>query len=198
MKLNRYLGPLIRASLDNDLRTIRALSYKLIRTLRDEYPDVASEIAEALSYNESGMQATRSIGYSSSPQDIDSQMDLLEISEPIEIEKPIFDSELDTYLTSIIDERKNINKLVIAGLNPTSSLILHGEPGVGKTHLAKYLSGVFDLKFASLDMASAVSSYLGKTGQNLKKVIRYAHNEPTLLLLDEFDAIAKKETIPQI
>jgi len=41
-------------------------------------------------------------------------------------------------------------------------------------------------------MSAAISSYLGKTGQNLKKVLEYAKEQPTILLLDEFDAIAKK------
>lgn len=46
-------------------------------------------------------------------------------------------------------------------------------------------------------MASAVSGYLGKTGQNLKKALDYTER-PTLLLLDEFDAIAKEEMTLQI
>jgi SpoVK/Ycf46/Vps4 family AAA+-type ATPase len=43
-----------------------------------------------------------------------------------------------------------------------------------------------------LNLATSISSYLGKTGQNLKNILDYAKEEPTLLLLDEFDAVAKK------
>jgi SpoVK/Ycf46/Vps4 family AAA+-type ATPase len=37
-----------------------------------------------------------------------------------------------------------------------------------------------------------MSSYLGKTGNNIKAVLNYASSFPCVLLLDEFDAIAKK------
>lgn len=45
----------------------------------------------------------------------------------------------------------------------------------------------------TLDLASVMSSYLGKTGNNIKAVLNYASSFPCVLLLDEFDAIAKKE-----
>ncbi|MCT4612452.1 MAG: ATP-binding protein [Clostridia bacterium] len=192
MRIEKYVAPLIRASLDNDLRTVRALSTKIIRNIKEENPEIAYQISEALSYNGSGLSSTRSIGYGSLPQDADSRSDLLIVEEPIEIDKPFFDEKLNSIIQTIEDERENMNKLISMGLKPTSSILLYGEPGVGKTFLARYFSSLFNLKFASLDMASAVSSYFGKTGQNLKKVINYAKEEPTLLLLDEFDAIAKK------
>lgn len=192
MNIEEYIPRLIRAGLDNDSRTIRALSTKIIRSMKSSNPSIANEISEALNYHGAGLSANRSIGYTSPPQDSESRFDLLDIQEPMHMEKPIFEDKLDNEINLIIDERKNINKLMSAGLSPTSSILLYGKPGVGKTLLAKYLSSVFNLKFASLDMATSVSSYLGKTGQNLKKVISYAKEEPTLLLLDEFDAIAKR------
>ena len=44
----------------------------------------------------------------------------------------------------------------------------------------------------TLDLATVMSSYLGKTGNNIKAVLNYASSFPCVLLLDEFDAIAKK------
>jgi len=41
-----------------------------------------------------------------------------------------------------------------------------------------------------------MSSYLGKTGQNLVDVFARAHERPTVLFLDEFDAIAKRRDDP--
>ncbi|MCT4611735.1 MAG: AAA family ATPase [Clostridia bacterium] len=192
MRIEKYIASLVRASLDNDMRSVRALSTKIIRRIKDENPDIAYEISEALNYNASGISASRSIGYGFLPQDNDSRIDLIRLEEPSEIIRPFFNEKLNEIINDIEIERNHINKLVSMGLKPTSSILIFGEPGVGKTHLAKYFSSLFKLKFASLDMSSAVSSYLGKTGQNLKKVIDFAKEEPTLLLLDEFDAIAKK------
>lgn len=192
MKIEGYVAQLIRASLDNDLQMVRAISTKVIRNIKNENPRIASEISEALNYNASGLRSIKSLGYESTPQDIESKLELLKVNEPIDVEPPIYSKEIEEKIKMIINERQNINELVALGLKPTSSILLYGKPGVGKTLLAKYLSGLLNTKFAVLDMSSAISSYLGKTGKNLKKAIDYAKEQPTILLLDEFDAIAKK------
>src|SRR4030042_4389723 len=45
-----------------------------------------------------------------------------------------------------------------------------------------------------LNLASVVTSYLGQTGHNIKKALDRAHLEPSVLLLDEFDALGKSRT----
>ncbi|MEP3927736.1 AAA family ATPase, partial [Rhodopirellula bahusiensis] len=40
--------------------------------------------------------------------------------------------------------------------------------------------------------ATSISSFLGKTGFNLRRTLDYARSRPCVLLLDEFDAIAKR------
>lgn len=192
MTIENYIPQLVRAALDNDLRTIRALSMKLIRKIKTENPQIAEEIAKALNFSSIGMDSKRSVGLDSSPLDNDSKLNLLRVEEPNVITKPVFNDKLISVIDEFIEERMNSEKILSAGLNPVSTMLIYGPPGVGKTYLARYLSGELNMKFASLDLASAMSSYLGKTGQNLKQVLDYARREPTLLLLDEFDAIAKK------
>jgi SpoVK/Ycf46/Vps4 family AAA+-type ATPase len=43
-----------------------------------------------------------------------------------------------------------------------------------------------------LDLASVMSSLLGKTGNNLRAALEYAKANDCVLLLDEFDALAKR------
>jgi SpoVK/Ycf46/Vps4 family AAA+-type ATPase len=69
---------------------------------------------------------------------------------------------------------------------------LKGPPGTGKTILARWLASQVHLKLVTQDLAASISSYLGKTGMNLRRVLDYARATPCLLLLDEFDSIAKK------
>jgi SpoVK/Ycf46/Vps4 family AAA+-type ATPase len=45
---------------------------------------------------------------------------------------------------------------------------------------------VFTVRFSSV-----VGAYLGQTGANLRSVFRFAETTPCILLLDEFDAIAR-------
>lgn len=191
MKVEKYIVPLIRASLDNDIKTIRAIALKMIRSIKDDDKKLALQMTEALNYNSIGLSSSRSIN-GILPQDSDSRNELLKIEEMLDIKIPFYNDKIQKDIDRIKKERQYTDKLISVGLTPISSILLHGLPGVGKTLLAKYLASEFKLKFASLDMASTISSYLGKTGQNLKKVVDYAKEQPTLLLLDEFDAIAKK------
>ena len=46
-----------------------------------------------------------------------------------------------------------------------------------------------------LNLASVITSYLGQTGQNLSLALGRAKQEPSVLLLDEFESIASLRTI---
>jgi SpoVK/Ycf46/Vps4 family AAA+-type ATPase len=61
---------------------------------------------------------------------------------------------------------------------------------------ARYLAASLSLPLITLDLAAVVSSFLGKTGQNLRRALDRAREEPCVLLLDEFDAIAKRRDDP--
>ncbi|MED0672120.1 AAA family ATPase [Aneurinibacillus aneurinilyticus] len=192
MSVEALIPKLIRASLENDFRTVRSLAIRMVRQVKNTHPKVAEEIAQALEFHGVGVSTRRSIGIEDSPLDNESRLSLASVEEPIECKPPILSKVINESINDFVNERKNSKKLLSAGLIPASSILLYGPPGVGKTYLAKYLSGIFNLKFVTLDLATCISSYLGKTGQNLKSVLNYAREEPTLLLLDEFDAVAKK------
>jgi SpoVK/Ycf46/Vps4 family AAA+-type ATPase len=192
MSIESLLPKLIRASLDNDNRTLRSVCTKIIRKLKDTNPEIAKEIANALAYHGIGAKTLRAVGIEGAPLDNETRKSLAIVEEPVDIIRPILSNKVENVINDFILEREQAPKLIAAGLNPPSSILLYGPPGVGKTHLANYLSGVFGLKFVTLDLATSISSYLGKTGQNIKSVIDYARQEPSLLFLDEFDAVAKK------
>jgi SpoVK/Ycf46/Vps4 family AAA+-type ATPase len=192
MSVEKLLPNLIRASLDGDYRTTRSVAMRLIRKIKNTHPEISNEIAKALSEHGVGASAKRGVGVTDSPLDSETFQSLARIDEPIYVREPVFSDRLKRSLVNFINERNQSTKLLSVGLSPPSSILLYGPPGVGKTHLAKYLSGALDLNLITLDLSSSISSYLGKTGQNLKKVLDYAKSSPSILLLDEFDAVAKK------
>ncbi|WP_019007744.1 AAA family ATPase [Cohnella laeviribosi] len=188
---------LVRASLENDMRTVESSSLTLIRKLKNDYPEIAEEIAKALSYHGVGAAVTRSIGIEPPPTDRDTFMSLARVDEPVASEpKVVLSEEITQLIERFIRERNMADKLLASGIKPPTSLLLYGPPGVGKTFLTSLLSHKLNLPLITLDLASAISSYLGKTGQNLKKVIDYARSTPSILFLDEFDAIAKRRDDP--
>jgi len=84
------------------------------------------------------------------------------------------------------------DKLKAAGVPTMPSLLVYGPPGCGKTCSAKYIAGELGLPLITARSDALISSFLGSTSKNVRKLFDYAHSQPCVLFLDEFDAIAKK------
>ncbi len=79
-----------------------------------------------------------------------------------------------------------------AGLVATRTALFTGAPGVGKTLAARWIAEQLQLPLIVLDLSAVMSSFLGRTGQNVRNVLDYTKDIPCVLLLDEIDAIAKR------
>jgi SpoVK/Ycf46/Vps4 family AAA+-type ATPase len=90
-----------------------------------------------------------------------------------------------------VNVTKNKDKLLAAGLESLDSLLLYGPPGCGKTSVARYVSDKLQLPLVTARLDGLVSSLLGSTAKNIRKVFDYSKERPCILFLDEFDAIAK-------
>lgn len=106
--------------------------------------------------------------------------------------RPVWDKKIEGELNEVILEREKSDELEKLGVGPARTILFTGPPGVGKTLAANWLAHKINKEIVVLDLAAVMSSYLGQTGNNLKKVIEEAGTSGTILFLDEFDAIAKK------
>ena len=77
-------------------------------------------------------------------------------------------------------------------MDPTRSALFTGPPGVGKTLAAKWMARELGQPLAILDLSAVMSSFLGRTGSNVRAVLDFARDRRCILLLDEFDAVAKR------
>lgn len=127
------------------------------------------------------------------PLDQDSRLELLRVESPVVLEnEPVYASGVQHDLARLLEEHRSASTLRNRGLHPTRTALFTGLPGVGKTLAARWLARELDLPLLTLDLSAVMSSYLGRTGGNVKAVLEYAKATPSILLLDELDAIAKR------
>lgn len=127
------------------------------------------------------------------PTDKDSLLELFEIISPKITLKDMILSDIQTdAILQIIHEQQNIDLLLSKSMTPSNRLILCGPPGCGKTMLAYSIAGELGLDLVYVRLDGMISSYLGQTSTNLRKIFDYTKNKKVILFLDEFDAIAKK------
>ncbi|AEH15436.1 AAA family ATPase [Shewanella baltica] len=187
-----------RLSLEGKESDVRLYVAKLVRTMRKTEPETAVALENLLKVaparSSSVLRKASPIHGDMSIPSTDENLTLLKSFEGISVEEPLLNQALGSCLEQVISERQHSSALLEKGLRPTSSLIFQGPPGVGKTITARWLSSKLNLPFYVLDLTSVMSSFLGKTGNNLRAVIEFAKTHPCVLLLDEIDAIAKKRS----
>jgi len=79
---------------------------------------------------------------------------------------------------------------------PPYSCLIFGPPGTGKTLTALHLAERLGLPVVRARIDGIVSSFLGTTARNLANLFEFANRYQCILLLDEFDAIAKLRDDP--
>jgi SpoVK/Ycf46/Vps4 family AAA+-type ATPase len=182
---------LVRLGLDGDAGSIRQLGRQVLRRRKNGKSDEFREELGRLLLEDAG-SALRGAAPSPLPVEDEAQMPLVERrSDPV-VESPVLDPEADRLLDQLIGSRRRASELLDAGIEPPRTLLLTGPPGVGKTMTANSLAGRLELPLLTVELAALMSSFLGRTGQNLRRVLDHARSEPCLLFLDEFDAVAKR------
>ncbi len=132
------------------------------------------------------------------PTDSEKGFPLLVISdEYYNFDDVVLSEETQHRLEYIVAENKNAKKLRSFGLKPKEKILFCGPPGTGKTLSAKILGSVVGYPFVYVRFDSIISSFLGQTATNLRKIFDFIENGKFVVLFDEFDIIGKKRDDPQ-
>ena len=102
----------------------------------------------------------------------------------------VLDETTEARFMRIEQEFAARERLALRGLNPRRRVLLYGPPGCGKTLGASRLAWTTGLPLLRVRFDSLVSSLLGETASNLRKVFEHATQRASVLLLDECDYIA--------
>lgn len=79
------------------------------------------------------------------------------------------------------------------GIKPPKGVILYGEPGTGKTLLAKAVANQTSATFLRVVGSELIQKYLGDGPKMVRELFRVAdEHAPTIVFIDEIDAVGSK------
>lgn len=129
------------------------------------------------------------------PVDAESRMNTVDEDRPrlgdVQLALP---ESVRSRIAELIATIRAADRLAAAGVLVPPRLLLYGPPGSGKTQLARQIAAELGLPLITTRCDTLVSSLLGQTSRNLRRIFDHAEGRPCVLFLDEFDALAKSRT----
>ncbi len=96
-------------------------------------------------------------------------------------------------VTEIIEFLKNPKRFQRLGGRIPRGVLLVGEPGCGKTLLAKAIAGEADVPFFSISGSDFVEMFVGVGASRVRDLFKQAKdNAPCIIFLDEIDAVGRR------
>lgn len=190
--MNTEILRIIEGGLTNDKRKVVSYSNRLADRLSQEGDAVLASCIRKKIEDTNLKFGVVTDALRNAPIDLDSRLQIVEVIPPAGnitniVLDPLTQSQIEEFVNIVL----NSSKLEVQGLDISKTLILYGQPGCGKTSIAHYISNLTGLPLVLARLDSLVSSLLGSTAKNIRKIFDYIRDFPSILFLDEFDAIAK-------
>ena len=195
MASGKILRQIIKSGMRGDLAAFRAASEAVIKEEREKNHHLLANDLERLLYGDQtnfGSSVRKLSIVTEMPANKDNGLVLLEERPSVREEKDIILSDTtQSAIDEILIEHNRADVLLSYGLQPARKLLFCGPPGCGKTLAAEVIAHNLSLPLVLVRLDSVISSFLGETAANLRKVFDYAAKFPVVALFDEFDALVK-------
>jgi len=194
MASGKILRQLIQAGAGGDLAAFKVASKSIIDEERQKQHHLLANDLERILYGESKPASVSFLRVPSSvPTDKERGLPLLGIRQSQRsLEELVLSKAGMAAIEDLLEEHRRGDVLRSYGLQPASKVLFFGPPGCGKTMAAEVIASELDRPLAIVRLDALVSSYLGETAANLRKVFDFIDQNEVVALFDEFDALGKE------
>lgn len=193
------LRQLFRGYAKHDDSAFRSAATELIQEERAKNHRLLADELERILRNGNGVSPTPSSytnGYEI-PKDKEKGFPLLDVAtHSLDWDRLVIAEKQLQVLKGIVREHQKKDMLAAGGLKPRQRVLFFGPPGCGKTLAAQVMASVLSYPLVIVRFDAIVSSFLGETAANLRRVFDFIRKGSWVVLFDEFDAIGKDRDNP--
>lgn len=196
MASGKVLRQLMRAGASGDVLAFKEASQFVIQEERQKQHHLLANDLERILHGDVRPNHPFRVGLNDRvPFNQERDLPLMVVKEPIHrLDEVALSPRGRQCIDDLIEEHHRFDVLRSYGLRPADRVLFCGPPGCGKTLTAEAIASELDRPLALIRLDSVVSSYLGETASNLRKVFDFIESVPVIALFDEFDALGKERS----
>lgn len=194
MASGKLLRLLVQSGASGDPTAFRTATEQLIKEERAKQHNLLANDLERILY---GDRATPSSSVHNilpeAPVDKESGVALVDIKQANRsIDELVLEQSTFEVIENVLEEYRREDILRSYGMMPAEKVLFFGPPGCGKTLAAEAMAYELSRPLAIVRLDSLVSSFLGETAANLRKIFDFIAKHKLVVLFDEFDALGKE------
>lgn len=192
MAAGRHLKTLFRAFHTRDELTFRRVAMEIIEEEQAKHHYALARDLQKLLAAGGSLDTGATVVLPEPPKDREGEWPLAEVRTPERLIKDlVLSPQVSVLLGQLVNEVNRWSELDAAGIPRRQRLLFQGPPGCGKTSAAEALATELGRPFILIRLDAVVSSYLGETASNLRRIFDYVNQAPFVVLFDEFDALGR-------
>lgn len=195
MASSKHLRQIFQSAKLGDKDSFQKVAEEIIQEEREKQHHLLANDLEEILYGKVSKVMPFQILKEEIPLDKERNLPLLTVQTATRsLTDIVLTEETISSVERILLENRKSEVLKSYGLKPIDKILFYGPPGCGKTITAEAIAFELELPFVVIRIDSIVSSFLGETSANLRKVFDYIHKNRMVVLFDEFDALGRERS----